>query len=841
MSDPADKSDDLIAELAKLMAASPAQPAPAAITRPAPLDPLATSAPNPARPMPVRIPGMDQPRPAAAAPSPAPAPSPTPVAPRAPVTGAIRIPGMDNPAPVATSAPVGKFDFGTRPAPAAPIRQEPLSTLAERLAPQNPAARIEPAAPAPQAPIRVPSDLKPVSENRSFGAAPVLPVRPVAPPPAPAAPSPTPAAPAGDFNFDFGFSRTPPAPAAPVAAPQQPAAPQPGKEEHDPIADLIAAELGGDESDDGDGAHEPPERDPRPAPMPVVRTPAPQQQASQQKPAAPVQPVVPRAAAPQPVPLKPVSVAPRAPEADRFAVSPDAGLNLKPAAGQPPAPPPVPRVSDLPPPKPALDDTDPMAEIESLIGEAVRVELAPPGPVKVQSVAPVAPHVELGFDQVDDDADEIDAVPAQDAPRPAAPVVPPLNSQFAPRRAGLKEESSPASAEDAILAAAAASGATVDHIDPPAGDESPYRRLKVTPARSSWASGGMRQYVGMAVAGTLLLAAGLGLYWVLNMGRGNTLATAEDAPQLTADVTPVKEIPAVQPPAESETARSPVLQQMGGATADASMEQLVSTDQTNGGIVPRDVTQIAASDDTEGGLANRKVRTVTVRPDGTIVSGDNAVAGAEALPVERPNVPAVPGAASETPNLLDDGTSLAMTDPLADAGALALAPGPLATGTTDSLAAGVIDPTRVAPTPMAVPVRTAALAPSQTTTSAAQEPAAISLTGAQTPSGQIDLLGSAIDRPAQVAAAPAPVSSGNAAAYVQLSSSPTEADAQASLRTLNNRYGSLFGGNQLVVQSADLGQKGVWYRVKLPAASVADAQNMCISIKANGGDCIVNR
>ncbi len=58
---------------------------------------------------------------------------------------------------------------------------------------------------------------------------------------------------------------------------------------------------------------------------------------------------------------------------------------------------------------------------------------------------------------------------------------------------------------------------------------------------------------------------------------------------------------------------------------------------------------------TEGGLANRKVRTVTVRPDGTIVSGDDAVAGAEALPVDRPNVPAVAGAhRRETPNLLGD-------------------------------------------------------------------------------------------------------------------------------------------------------------------------------------------
>ena len=61
--------------------------------------------------------------------------------------------------------------------------------------------------------------------------------------------------------------------------------------------------------------------------------------------------------------------------------------------------------------------------------------------------------------------------------------------------------------------------------------------------------------------------------------------------------------------------------------------------------VTRDVTP-AAGDDSESGLANRKVRTVTVRPDGTIVSGDDAVAGGEALPVERPNVPAVPSAES---------------------------------------------------------------------------------------------------------------------------------------------------------------------------------------------------
>src|SRR3954451_12875159 len=103
MSDPADKSDDLIAELAKLMATAPgSKPVVAAVPKPAPLSTEPAAFPAAAAPAPIRIPGMDQtaPRPPAAEP------------PRAAATGAIRIPGMDQPAPVSTSAPVSKFDFG---------------------------------------------------------------------------------------------------------------------------------------------------------------------------------------------------------------------------------------------------------------------------------------------------------------------------------------------------------------------------------------------------------------------------------------------------------------------------------------------------------------------------------------------------------------------------------------------------------------------------------------------------------------------------------------------------------------------------------------------------------
>ena len=146
---------------------------------------------------------------------------------------------------------------------------------------------------------------------------------------------------------------------------------------------------------------------------------------------------------------------------------------------------------------------------------------------------------------------------------------------------------------------------------------------------------------------------------------------------------------------------------------------------------------------------------------------------------------------------------------------------------------------------MSLPVRsstvTALVADTPAPASSSTTTTPTTVTGAQTPNGQIDLLGSPIEVASNdtPAAPTTPVSSGSAAAYVQLSSSPSEADANASLRSLNNKFGSLFGGTKLVVQAADLGQKGTWYRVKLPASSLASAQAVCSDIKANGGDCIV--
>src|SRR5688572_15731083 len=98
MPDGQDKSDDLIAELAKLMASN-TTPAPEPEGNPAPKLVTLPDAPKPqaSSPAPIRIPGMDTPAAAAPQVQPAsavtPTPSPAQSAP-APVTpGVLRIPG----------------------------------------------------------------------------------------------------------------------------------------------------------------------------------------------------------------------------------------------------------------------------------------------------------------------------------------------------------------------------------------------------------------------------------------------------------------------------------------------------------------------------------------------------------------------------------------------------------------------------------------------------------------------------------------------------------------------------------------------------------------------------
>ncbi|MGE0565579.1 MAG: SPOR domain-containing protein [Pseudolabrys sp.] len=96
----------------------------------------------------------------------------------------------------------------------------------------------------------------------------------------------------------------------------------------------------------------------------------------------------------------------------------------------------------------------------------------------------------------------------------------------------------------------------------------------------------------------------------------------------------------------------------------------------------------------------------------------------------------------------------------------------------------------------------------------------------------------------RTASAPAAAASnGNGSGYaVQVSSQRSEADAQASFRNMQGRFPGQLGGRQAIIRRADLGSKGVYYRAMVgPFASSGEATELCNSLKAAGGQCIVQK
>ena len=103
--------------------------------------------------------------------------------------------------------------------------------------------------------------------------------------------------------------------------------------------------------------------------------------------------------------------------------------------------------------------------------------------------------------------------------------------------------------------------------------------------------------------------------------------------------------------------------------------------------------------------------------------------------------------------------------------------------------------------------------------------------------------------PAPVAvAAPAPAPAAEAAPpsgggySVQVTSQRSEADAQSAFRALQAKFPNQLGGREPLVRRADLGAKGTYYRALVgPFASAEEAAGMCSSLKAAGGNCLVQR
>jgi cell division septation protein DedD len=77
---------------------------------------------------------------------------------------------------------------------------------------------------------------------------------------------------------------------------------------------------------------------------------------------------------------------------------------------------------------------------------------------------------------------------------------------------------------------------------------------------------------------------------------------------------------------------------------------------------------------------------------------------------------------------------------------------------------------------------------------------------------------------------------------VQVASERTAADAQVVFQTLQAKFPRELGKREPIVRRADLGGKGIYYRAMVgPFASMEEATGMCSTLRAAGGNCLVQR
>jgi hypothetical protein len=89
------------------------------------------------------------------------------------------------------------------------------------------------------------------------------------------------------------------------------------------------------------------------------------------------------------------------------------------------------------------------------------------------------------------------------------------------------------------------------------------------------------------------------------------------------------------------------------------------------------------------------------------------------------------------------------------------------------------------------------------------------------------------------AKAPAPIAASSAYA-LQIGAYKSQAEADAAWKAYKGRHAALLADASTDVQQADLGDKGVWYRLRITGFASKDVANaMCDRLKGDGGACFL--
>lgn len=100
-------------------------------------------------------------------------------------------------------------------------------------------------------------------------------------------------------------------------------------------------------------------------------------------------------------------------------------------------------------------------------------------------------------------------------------------------------------------------------------------------------------------------------------------------------------------------------------------------------------------------------------------------------------------------------------------------------------------------------------------------------------------------QPPQRAAAVSPppaAASSNGVYGVQVTAQRSEEEAQAAYRSLQAKFPGQLGNRQPLIKRVDLGEKGIFFRALVgPFTDSAQANEMCSSLKAAGGSCLIQK
>ena len=246
-----------------------------------------------------------------------------------------------------------------------------------------------------------------------------------------------------------------------------------------------------------------------------------------------------------------------------------------------------------------------------------------------------------------------------------------------------------------------------------------------------------------------------------------------------------------------------------------------------------DTETAAASGSADQVLSPRRVRTKIVRPDGTIVARPQEEAAAT-----EPATPAT--AEASEPAAEQDATSLdtASADPAQAASETAQA------GTTTETPAETATAEQGAEaTDGEAPVRTVTTVPVTQTPVPTSRPAdqPVNVVGRVSGNGNVSEVASADPAAAAPAQTQAQAPANPGGYYMQIASQPSAEGAQASYQNLSRRFSSIIGGRGVDIQRAEIPDRGVYHRVRIPAGTREEANALCARYKSAGGSCLVTR